>query len=102
MTIGRNYAQTSPHLCPAGSHELLRMVLEARADPDARDSFGQTPLMMAAKQADGSAASAASAGSAASCLLLEKTGQVGLDQLSVSFCSACIGSCIVWGSRGLF
>jgi ankyrin repeat protein len=91
MTIGRNYAQTSPHLCPAGSHELLRMVLEARADPDARDSFGQTPLMMAAKQADGSAASAAS------CLLLEKTGQVGLDQLSVSFCSACVGSCIVWG-----
>ena len=66
--------------CPAaGSHELLRMVLEARADPDARDSFGQTPLMMAAKQADGSAGSAGSAGSTASCLhaactLLEKAG----------------------------
>lgn len=29
------------------------MVLEARANPDARDSFGQTPLMMAAKQAEG-------------------------------------------------
>jgi len=29
------------------------MVLEARADPDARDSFGQTPLMMAAKQVGG-------------------------------------------------
>eukprot|EP00438_Fugacium_kawagutii_P022655 Skav224879 [mRNA] locus=scaffold1112:216130:228109:+ [translate_table: standard] len=38
------------------SHELLRMVLEARADPDARDSFGQTPLMMAAKQGDQEAA----------------------------------------------
>ena len=31
-------------------------VLEARADPDARDSFGQTPLMMAAKQGDEEAA----------------------------------------------
>lgn len=45
------------HYCIArGSHELLRMVLEARADPDARDSFGQTPLMMAAKQGDQEAA----------------------------------------------
>ena len=40
------------HYCIAkDSHEMLRMVLEARADPDARDSFGQTALMMAAKQA---------------------------------------------------
>lgn len=40
------------HYCIAkSSHELLRMVLEARGDPDCRDSFGQTPLMMAAKQA---------------------------------------------------
>ena len=40
------------HYCIAkSSHEMLRMVLEARADPDARDSFGQTALMMAAKQA---------------------------------------------------
>lgn len=45
------------HYCIArGSHELLRMVLEARADPDTRDSFGQTPLMMAAKQGDQEAA----------------------------------------------
>ena len=42
------------HYCIAkASHELLRMVLEARADPDARDSYDQTPLMMAAKQARG-------------------------------------------------
>ncbi|CAE7027191.1 Polb [Symbiodinium natans] len=41
------------HYCIAkDSHEMLRMVLEARADPDARDSFGQTALMMAAKQGD--------------------------------------------------
>mmetsp|Transcript_34665 Transcript_34665/g.80898 ORF Transcript_34665/g.80898 Transcript_34665/m.80898 type:complete len:819 (+) Transcript_34665:23-2479(+) len=41
------------HYCIAkSSHEMLRMVLEARADPDARDSFGQTALMMAAKQGD--------------------------------------------------
>ena len=40
------------HYCIAKtSHEMLQMVLEARADPDARDSFGQTALMMAAKQA---------------------------------------------------
>ena len=78
------------------------MVLEARADPDARDSFGQTPLMMAAKQADGSAASAASAGLAASCLLLEKTGQVGLDQLSASFCSAMYWILYCLGFTGTF
>eukprot|EP00913_Durusdinium_trenchii_P013606 g12776.t1 len=45
------------HYCIAkSSHELLRMVLEARGDPDCRDSFGQTPLMMAAKQGDHEAA----------------------------------------------
>ena len=47
------------HYCIAkSSHEMLRMVLEARADPDARDSFGQTALMMAAKQAQQQRASA--------------------------------------------
>eukprot|EP00931_Biecheleriopsis_adriatica_P115036 TRINITY_DN90887_c0_g1_i1.p1 TRINITY_DN90887_c0_g1~~TRINITY_DN90887_c0_g1_i1.p1 ORF type:complete len:838 (+),score=245.76 TRINITY_DN90887_c0_g1_i1:69-2516(+) len=41
------------HCCIAkGSQEFLLMVLEARADVNAKDSFGQTALMMAAKQGD--------------------------------------------------
>lgn len=39
------------HCCVAkNSKELLQMVIEAKADLNARDSFGQTALMMAAKQ----------------------------------------------------
>eukprot|EP00930_Biecheleria_cincta_P031978 TRINITY_DN22187_c0_g2_i1.p1 TRINITY_DN22187_c0_g2~~TRINITY_DN22187_c0_g2_i1.p1 ORF type:complete len:845 (-),score=203.92 TRINITY_DN22187_c0_g2_i1:83-2617(-) len=41
------------HCCIAkGSLDLLEMVIEAKADVDTKDSFGQTPLMMAAKKGD--------------------------------------------------
>lgn len=53
LSIVNCFLSTVATFVCGGSHELLRMVLEARADPDARDSFGQTPLMMAAKQVGG-------------------------------------------------
>mmetsp|Transcript_84098 Transcript_84098/g.262654 ORF Transcript_84098/g.262654 Transcript_84098/m.262654 type:complete len:680 (+) Transcript_84098:3-2042(+) len=39
------------HYCvSSNSKELLQMVIEARADVNVKDNFGQTPLMMSAKQ----------------------------------------------------
>jgi len=41
------------HYCiDKGSKELLQMVIETRADLNLKDAFGQTPLMLAARQGD--------------------------------------------------